>query len=110
MSRARAALDGVKASRAKRVELYRAAAKLIEDELQPYCCFALGHVGLTCGTFAKWFRDDAIAFGKTNRSGMVLYEAWMNNARLPLEFGDVVRDCRVLALCFMAAMVEAGDA
>jgi hypothetical protein len=98
----------------RRAAIYRKAARGVEQNvgsgaIYGYACNAIEAVqGKVSGEiFAPW-REDSDASksfkavfspGHENRFG---FFGEMNS--------DGSRDCRVVALCFMAAMVEAGDA
>ena len=84
-------------TRTEKAARYRAAARRIELGLGwPYCCHALGYVGGEIVEFERWFKKDALASGSCKG-------AWMSNVS---DDPQECRDCRVLALCFMAAIVE----
>lgn len=95
--------------RAKRAAMYREAANIVECGIDAHSCHAIYRATglgvpdewekrLPCSDadeYDELFRpDDPGAWG----------ESW------GICWGDERHDCRVVALCFMAAMVEAGDA
>lgn len=90
---------------------YRDAARLIEEGYTEYGCFALKDEGLDCVLFTAWFKEDAMAYGMAH-DGYALEFSWMANALTEGEGGALaeVRDYRVIALCLLASMIEAGDA
>jgi hypothetical protein len=74
------------------------AARLVERGDQHFTCYALDEAGGTqamCDKYKATFAP----------RGADCSSSWFAN--LP---GEERQECRVLALCFMAAMVEAGDA
>ena len=96
--------------RAKRAAVYREAAYRVEFGFHSFSCWAIEDVLVVplhgeetkekdkhplVRSYEKTFRPEAC--GWTHNWGVY----WN---------GDERRDCRILALCFMAAMVEAGDA
>lgn len=56
-----------------------------------------------------WFREDAIAYGEEH-CGESWRCAWMVNGWLPGETEQDLLDHRIITVCLLAAMVEAGDA
>ena len=86
--------------RAKRAEVYREAADLIPKDYAS--CFAVNKVVSghhECGTSeARAYEELFAPYVKTFAWG----EQWGEEPERT--------NCRILALCFMAAMVEAGDA
>lgn len=90
-------------------EKYREAASLVEEGREKHCCFAVGKVGLSCQDLDNWFKKDAIAYSLKIRGEAAQY-AYMANAMDDVYEPDyVVQNVRILALCFLAAMAEAGD-
>jgi hypothetical protein len=89
---------------AKLSDGYRNSAKLIEegkeDHLRGACCIAMDQIAMIDGDVnnVQVFYD----LFKPNEGHNALWwgEKWEDDAR----------SCRILALCFMAALVEAGDA
>lgn len=92
-----------------RAELYRKAAKLMEDgdrNARGSCCWA---IGLTKNpriiSFDGSMDDDCLAMKRIFRPRGGIF--WMGATNY---YDEEAHDRRILALCFMAAMVEAGDA
>ena len=83
-------------TRTEKVARYRKAARSIELGWDEFCCNALGSARDEIVEFERWFKKDALASGSCK-------VAWMNNVS---DDPQECRDCRVLALCFMAAIVE----
>ena len=83
--------------RKKRAALYRKTAQFIEQRGQGACCYSLSK----CGARGNEHMNFA-AFFKPQNCGPYWWgvPSWEPNYHGP----------RILALCFMAAMVEAGDA
>jgi hypothetical protein len=103
-------------TKAKDAATYRAAAKLLEDDApggyggfgSQYSCDRLGQAA---GWFCHGNQPEHLARFKALAAR---YEAAFKPDE-PISMGWWTlgkdgRDCRILALCFMAAMVEAGDA
>lgn len=91
------------ASSTETAKVYREAARLIEaGSANCGCCFAISLAGgrgyLPEGEHAKMMLK---TFPEGMRGGWGHYRA---------HGGDQDQSPRILALCFMAAMVEAGDA
>lgn len=93
--------------RAARAAIYREAARMIEREKHSFACYALGDAG----------QDDSTLCGLMNEIyAPGVSGAWLcgiggeEGCHYPLAGDCPERSGRVLALCFMAAMVEAGDA
>ena len=102
-------------------ELYRKAARLIERKAQDtytfsgtfdFSCHALGAVAANhkelCLRMFHLFNDRGDAEDDAWLAGICAYDDFEQDHREDPEERD--RPGRVLALCFMAAMVEAGDA
>ena len=82
--------------------IYRAAAKLLEDGESRWACFAIKRASkrrLGCKAFRA-------VFGPSRDNSVHRLEGWWGNS----YFKPDAEGPRILALCFMAAMVEAGDA
>lgn len=91
----------------KLAALYRAAAKRIEDGYHYACCYAIrASAGgdSDCERMRKVFYDPTTDYGR--RAGHWMVES------VELAYGDdpAVQNRRVLALCLMATLVEAGEA
>jgi hypothetical protein len=82
----------------KRAEPYRKAARDVELRDQ-YTCWAIKRFGGDAGAYSRLFKTES---GCTNICAICL--------RNELQYEVSLQDWRVLALCFMAALVEAGDA
>lgn len=101
--------------RAKRADIYRKAAWFVEqEELHGggYSCYAILRAEDPSAFYSAVHQTPALAlyektFGHDARASGGYQQAWMLNAGP--DYADIA-SCRVLALCFMAAMVEAGDA
>jgi len=95
----------------KRTEaaLYRKAAKRIETGENDFACNALKDVGLSCVNMKKLFEADAIEYGLAYDGRAARYAFFSNGVDHGVDFDATVRNHRVLALCFLAAMAEAGD-
>ena len=77
--------------------VYREAARQIEEGIQIWTCNALECLGASPIPYAALFKPEDEHFdGSWGTRWSDSYEER--------------QDCRILALCFMAAMVEAGDA
>lgn len=99
-----------KAERKALAQKYRNAALSIEIYSEKFVCFALGMVGVPCKTFEDWFKADAIEYGLAYDDLAATF-AWMGNVITDgSDSTEIDRDCRVIALCLMAAMIETGDA
>lgn len=82
-------------------EIFLQAAKLIEDQKASCgCCLAISEAG----------GEGYLPEGEHGKKMFRVYPEGMNGGwgRYPIHGGE--RGPRILALCFMAAMVEAGDA
>ena len=82
-------------------EIFRLAAKLMEDgHAGCGCCFAISEAG----------GDGYLPHGKHAKKMGLVYPEGMDGGwgDYPMWTGE--SGPRILALCFMAAMVEAGDA
>jgi hypothetical protein len=100
----RTSTETAKAGKARRAALYRSAARLIESGEEKYSCCAVGNV-------YSGYRASALMPSAEFESlpPVVAYaKAMLEGDALFTQFHD--QDERALALCFMAAMVEAGDA
>lgn len=85
----------------KRAALYREAASRIAERKNVWSCCAIERVTLGCGpTWGKETKAYREIFA-TSEDGEVSISAFDTAGGSPI---------RILALCFMAAMVEAGDA
>jgi hypothetical protein len=90
---------------AKRAAIYREAARLIENDKMDYSCCAIAEAQ---GIFDEWNRskaESALVDGYADVMG-----SFKEAGGFCCGWTDDGRDERVVALCFMAAMVEAGDA
>ena len=89
-------------------EIYRKVARTME-QCEQYACNAIEEAGLPCSTFYKTFRptvktaNEAVPLPHRRWTRTEIGGAW------GFFWGDDSHNCRVLALCLMAAMVEAGD-
>lgn len=93
--------------RAAKAKKYRMAARLIERGKAEYACGALQEVGLDTEDFANMFRKDSISYAIRHRFVHVCGAAWMlNSVHAHEDHDSTVEACRILALCFMAAMTE----
>ena len=94
--------------RAKRAEIYRKAAKLIEDEV--YHTGRESEVRFSCCAVAE--AEGIFSVWNSGRIRSRLADTYRE--LFPGNFGDEYNEenqnHRILALCLMAAMVEAGDA
>ncbi len=99
------------ATRTETAKAYREAARLMEREAiyfdgpVTYACHALelvefGHASWADSKYCSPLRD---VFDPEREGG----SAWLCDATVSTE---ARKEIRILALCFMAAMVEAGDA
>lgn len=92
-----------------RAEIYREVARDLEIH-ETYACNALEDAGLPCDTFCKKFRPTV---REANEGVRLPHRRWTKaetDGAWGFFWGDDSHGCRVLAICFMAAMVEAGDA
>lgn len=95
----------MKPSRKSRSAKYRKAARRIERNLDYACCYALQSVDASAE--ASVMEGVFVNDYERNRWG----GHWMaEHGEGKYGGNSSVQDRRVLALCFMAAMVEAGDA
>lgn len=96
--------------RNKRAAVYRKAAQLGElGERDGSCVW----VAVAEGLDSPYASELSAKYSKVFNPGSDFALYWGNEwADQPWSCGPVeaARDCRVLALCFMAALVEAGDA
>lgn len=91
--------------------IYRKAAKMMEEEVA-YCdgrpvrfaCYALelAEFGHAIPSHSTYCHPMKAVFAPESMDGAWLYDASCSQ--------EANTDLRILALCFMAAMVEAGDA
>jgi len=106
---------------AKRAAIYRKAAMLGENGAGDGSCAWIGWAkrGMTSGMIndAGWMEDRDVKGYQTLFLPVFAFHSgyWGENwsdVEYPCkrDVCEEVRPCRVLALCFMAAMVEAGDA
>lgn len=98
---------------------FRNAARRIErgSDSDIGACLALGHDHGDDVTFASWFRWDAVRHAEdAGFRARLMY--WMLNAAAPevdpqsfpdMSGNEEVRDVRILALCFAAALADTGD-
>lgn len=102
--------------KATKARIYRKAARKIEDGDNHWSCCAIAGVG--DDTDPYYYEDDRMLVGRYERffkpDGAHLYwgNAWSDRPPTYQEScGDEqAKKCRILALCFMAAMAGAGDA
>jgi hypothetical protein len=97
-------------SRKERANIYRKAAQIMESRLVPVtdgsCCWALA-VAKDSEVVELVKDSDAIAMKRYFSAPRRFHDAyWMYGD----DEGSDQNSHRILALCFMAAMVEAGDA
>ena len=89
--------------------LYHQAAQLLESREQSYGCEALKAVGLSNGYLDAVFREDAIQYEETYAGKPARVAYFANGIDPEDDFDETSRNHRILALCFLAAMAEAGD-
>ena len=98
--------------RKAKAALYRATAEAILTQTEKWSCFALRRVGIECDDFCAVFDPGpgpsgsywgTPQFGSGWSWGVYFTDKDTVDAKLQQEQ-------RAIALCFMAAMVEAGDA
>lgn len=86
-------------TRREKASIYRRAARLVEDEIADYACEAIGQV--LCLISFAYIED---------HPALQMFTPPRLSTGGGFWHGRTGRDARVLALCFMAAMVETGDA
>lgn len=99
-------------NRKARAAIYRDAAKIVEGKENlggSYSCHAIAEA---MGVFPRAVSNElpevsayADVFAKDARANGKYHNAWMQNASENYDYAEI-GSCRVLALCFMAAMVE----
>jgi hypothetical protein len=100
-----ASKNGLSTDRSKkRASIYREAAKLIESGAEYACCYALEKAG------GKRECDRMHAVFAECQGRVYLGGHWMADLGENPYDRELMSPRRVVALCFMAAMVEAGDA
>lgn len=88
----------------KRAEIYRKAAQRLErDEGSPY---ATDQIGAVCGHFVNGYAEN---HDRTIGRFAALQASYKDALGVESNF-MFDKDQSILALCFVAAMVEAGDA
>lgn len=92
-----------------KVNAYRNAARHLE-RFHGYACLTIEEQGISCSAFCKKFKP---TIREANEAVPLPDRSWRKDetdGAWGFFWGDDSHDCRVLAVCFMAAMVEAGDA
>lgn len=90
----------------KDAAIYRKAAQMIERGDAAYCCFAISFVKISQERINELTERFIKAYGKKNAPCY----GWYGN---PFDWDDEAREhrqsSRVIALCFAAALADAGD-